>query len=326
MIKHRLRTFSFTLLALLSSAHCVYAETYKSYTYDHELTSVVEINSDDFISIYNTGLSLDVESQNGFKADFRGSIDGKIDEINSKDFKLGKFIKQLSMSYEIETKNALLLLSVGKMPTGAKLDQDNPRQLGGVMGVRLSVQPEKIPLIENWLARNNFKINRIDITRYNDQSDESMDFRNLGEMNMTSYALYLSKGHQIQTFFIYKAPDNDNSLGVTSKTLGAVYLMNGKVKPQFFAMAHKSNASFMDLDLLVLSAGIEIAPKVRGTFTYSRAIESMSDTKKSIYDFSVTKSIKKNKNFSIQGTVGIKAERGSMEDDEILYSRLEFKY
>lgn len=324
MIKNTLKTFSICFCTFLISANPLYAETYGNYKYDHQLTSVIEINSDDFISIYNTGLSLDMENENGFKANFRGSIDGKIDEINSKDFELGTFIKQLSMSYEVDTKNALVLLSVGKMPVGVKTNA-GPQQPGGVMGIRLSVEPEKIPLIQDWLTKNNFKINRIDITRYNSASEKRIDLRDLSETNMTAYALYLSKGHNIQTFFIYKAPDTGNEYGVTSKTLGAVYLMNGKLKPQFFAMGHKSNASFLDLDLLVLSASVEVAQNVRSAFTYSRVIESMSDTEKNIYDFSVSKTIKKNKKFNLQGTFGVRAERGN-SDDEVVYSRLEIKY
>lgn len=310
-------------LMIVSSA--LHAETYGDLTYNHQLTSTVEITSDDTISIYNTGLTLNLEDTNGFSADFRGAVDGPVDQINSKNFDLGKFVKQLDVKYKINTKDAVVLLSVGKMPTGAKTDINNPSKMGGVMGIRLSIQPEKIPMIQDWLNQNNFKIERIDITRYNAESGNGLDLNDLNSTNMTSYAVYLSKNNNIQSFFVYKTPDDDNPFGVTSKTLGAIYIMGGKLKPQLFAMKHTSDAAFMDLDLWVLSASAEMIPKFRTTFTYSHAKELMSDSDMESYDISESREFKKTKHFRFSTTFGAKIERGTKEN-KVVYFRLEAKY
>lgn len=303
----------------------LHAATEGDIKFNHQLTSGVEITSDDTISIYNTGLTLNLEDNNGISADFRGAVDGKIDEINSKDFDLGNFVKQLAVKYKVDTEGGVILLSVGKMPTGAKTDINNPSKMGGVMGMRLSIQPEKIPVIQDWLNRNNFKIDRIDITRYNAESDDRLDLNDLNQTNMTSYAVYLSKSNNIQTFFVYKAPDEDNLLGITSKTIGAIYIMSGKLKPQLFAMKHSSDASFMDLDLLVLSASVEMIPNFRTTFTYSHAREFMSDSDLENYDISFSREFKRTKRFSFSTTLGAKVEQGTTEK-KVVYFRLEAKY
>lgn len=293
--------------------------------FNRQLTSGVEITSDDTISVYNTGLTLNLEDNNGMSADFRGAVDGKIDEINSKDFDLGKFVKQLAVKYKVDTEGGVILLSVGKMPTGAKTDISNPSKMGGVMGMRLSIQPDKVPVIQDWLNQNNFKIDRIDITRYNAESGNRLDLNDLNETNMTSYGVYLSKNNNIQTFFVYKTPDDDNPFGVTSKTLGAIYIMSGKLKPQLFAMKHSSDAAFMDLDLLVLSASVEMIPNFRTAFTYSHAKEFKSDSDMESYDISFSREFKRTKHFSFSTTFGAKVERGTKEN-KIVYFRLEAKY
>jgi hypothetical protein len=301
------------------------AQSFDDIKYDHKLTSTFEYDSNDTISIYNTGLSLSATDTNGFSVNLRGSVDGKIDEINSSDFNLGKFVKELDLNYKIDTTDAVILLSVGKMPTGAKLDPNSPKELGGVMGIRLTIKPKNIPLIEEWLKKNDFKINRIDITRYNAESSNDLNIQDLNKANMTSYAIYLSKGYNLQTFFIYKTPDAGNINGVTSKSLGAGYMMDAKYNPQFFAMVHKSDAAFMNLDLLVISAGIEIAPSIRNTYTYSRATETMSKSSDNVYDISFSKEFKKTKSFSLDGTIGVKIDRGTNQD-KIYYMRLEARY
>ncbi len=188
----------------------------KDWRIDHEFSSAYEYTSeDDSISVYNTGLTLGATHKSGLSGNFRGSLDEKIDDIDSRDFELGKFVKEMSVNYSIDTEDAVLLLSVEKMPTGVKTDQDDPKKLGGVMGMRLSIRPEKIPLIKNWLTKNQLKINRIDIVRYKAGSESELTTKVLGEANMTSYALYLSRGHNLQAFYIHKTPDRDNSHGVT---------------------------------------------------------------------------------------------------------------
>lgn len=321
MIKNTINTLSLCLIALLLASFGAFADA----TFDHHVTSVIEASSNDTISIYNTGLTLNLEDTNGLSSDFRGSIDGPVDQINSKDFDLGKFVKQLDVKYKIKAEDGVILLSVGKMPTGAKTNISSPSKLGGVMGIRLSIEPEKIPLIQDWLTQNHLKIDRIEVTRYNAESGDSLDLNDLNKSNMTSYAVYLSKNENIQTFFVYKTPDEDNPFGVTSKTLGAVYIMGGKLKPQLFAMTHTSKASFMDLDLLVLSASIEVLPNFRMTFTYDHAIETMSNANVEDYDVSVTREFKKTKDFTFATTYGVKVEEGTTEN-RVLYFRLEAKF
>jgi hypothetical protein len=211
------------------------------------------------------------------------------------------------------------------MPTGAKTDMNNPSQVGGVMGIRLSIEPEKVPLIQEWLTANHLQINRIDITRYDAESGNRLDLKDLNNTNMTSYAVYLSQNNNIQTFFIYKTPDSNNVNGVTSETVGAVYVMGGKLKPELFAMKHQSKASFMDLDLLVLSAGVEVRKNIRSTFTYSNATELVSSTNVKSYDVSVSEVFKESKDFSFTATFGAKVEQGST-DNKVVYFRLEAKY
>lgn len=326
MIKNTLKTLSLCVLSTLVAAPCVHAQDYYGdLTIKHQLTSVVELDSDSTISVYNTGLNLDIQDTSGLGADFRGAVDGPIDQINSKDFQLGKFIKQLDVKYKIDSSDAVILLSVGKMPTGAKTNVTSPTQLGGVMGIRLSIQPKKIPLIEEWLKENNFKIDRIDITRYNAESGDRIDLNDLNNTNMTAYAAYLSHNNNMQTFFIYKKPDANNPFGVTSKSLGVVYMPEVKLNPQFFAMKHQSDAAFMDLDLLVLSAGIEVQPNVRTNLTYARAVETMSNTDVKSYDISVSKVFKKTKGFNFTTTLGARVDEGTSEN-KIVYFRLEAKY
>ncbi len=327
-MKKTIKNISFTLLAFSLFTTYLQAETDKDLKINHELTSILEINSENTVSIYNTGLNLNMEEIYGFSADFRGSIDGKIDEIRSEDFELGEFVKELRVNYQVETENAVLLLSVGKMSTGTKIDRDNPKSSGGTMGFRLSVKPDQIPLIQNWLNKHEFKITRIDIIRYKAGTENDLNLDYINETDMTSYGVYLSKGKKLQTFFVYKTPDNDNLQGVTSRTIGGIYMMDGKLKPQFFAMKHQSDSSFIDLDLTVVSAGIEILPGIRGKLSYSYAEEAVRDTKKETYNLSFSKAFNnKNKNNKIKfnGTIGVKVERGSSED-EVYYFRLEARY
>jgi hypothetical protein len=309
------------LLALIVLMQFAFAETVIK---DH-VTSVVEVSNASSISIYNTGLTMNIEDSDGFGANFRGAVDGPVDQIDSKDFNLGKFVKELNAKYKIKTEEGVILLSVGKMTNGAKTDVGNPSKLGGVMGIRLSIEPEKLPAIQEWLNQNQFKIDRIDITRYNAESANRLDITDLNNTNMTSLAVYLSRSNNFQTFFVYKTPDSDNPFGVTSKTVGAVYIMGGKLKPQLFAMKHVSDAAFMDLDLLVLSADLEILPNFTNTFTYARAKEFMSNTDVENYDFSMTRVLTKTKDYTLSTTFGIKFDYGTTQD-KIIYFRLEAKF
>lgn len=324
-MKNTIKTISFCLYSFILTMPSLHAETYGDTTYNHQITSVVEIDSDQTISIYNTGMAFNFENPSGFSGDLRTAVDGKINVINSKDFDLGKFIKQIDINYAVDTENAVLMLSVGKMPTGAKTDLSNPSKVGGVMGIRLSIEPQKIPLIQKWLDANQLKINRIDITRYDSSSADRVDLKDLNKSNMTSFAFYLSKNNNIQTFFIYKTPDSDNPFGVTSKSLGVVYMMGGKLDPQFFAMKHQSDADFMNLDLLVLSASVEALPNIRSALTYSHAKELLSGVDIESYDLSLTKEIRKTKDYSLTTSFGVKVDRGTT-DDQIIYFRLESKF
>jgi len=310
------------------------ADQQKSLKYDPEYTSVVEISSDETISIYNTGGALEVQARHGFSGNLRGAVDGKIDEIDAEDFTLGSFIKELKLNSAMDFENTGLIFSVGKMPTGAKLDTNSPRKVGGVMGFRLSIKPKQIPLIQNWLEKNNLKITRIDITRYDADSEERMEISDLRDADMTSYALYLlhmsEERHMLRPFFIRKKPDGDNPYGVTSNTLGVVYARQERYKPEYFALAHTSESPFLDLELLVLSAGIEVSPGIRSTLIYSRAEENFSDTQTETLDFSFSKKLKKSKRLTIKGNIGAKYEQESSSsensDEQIFYIRIETKF
>lgn len=324
-MKNKMTMLSLGLFAMMFSTPSGYAASDDGFIFNHNLTTATEITSDNTISIYNTGLNMDFEDDSGFAGDFRGSVDGQIDQIDSKNFDLGKFVKQLDVKYKIDTKDTVLLLSVGKMPNGVKTNLSNPAKATGVMGVKLSIEPKQIPAIQEWLDKNNFKINRIDITRYNAESANRLDLNDLNNTNMTSYALYLSHSNNFQTFFVYKTPDSNNLNGVTSKTLGAVYIMSGKLKPQLFAMKHTSNADFMDLDLLVLSASMEVVPNYRANLIYSNAVETMSNSNIDSYDLSISREFKKAKGISYNTAFGIKVDQGSTED-RVVYFRLEAKF
>jgi hypothetical protein len=86
-----------------------------------------------------------------------------------------------------------------------------------------------------------------------------------------------------------------------------------------------SDAAFMDLDLLVLSADLEILPNFTNTFTYARAKEFMSNTDVESYDFSMTRVLKKTKDYTLSTTFGIKVDYGTTQD-RIIYFRLEAKF
>lgn len=300
-----------------------------SWLLDTQTTSVIEFTPNS-VSIYSTGFSVNAQSSGCLSGRFRGSIDGKIDEIDSSDFDLGSFVQELNATCEFELENTALIISVGKMPTGAKLDTNSPSQLSGVMGVRLTIKPEKIPLIQDWLDENDLKITKISITRYDSDSAERLDPSDLSEADMTAYALYLSKGRKLHTFFIHKRPDSDNTHGVTSTTVGAAYMVpEHELFPQYFAMYHKSEASYLDLDLLVLSASIKIAPEsdYRVNATYSNAHEHMWDSEVNTYGLSLSRTLKKKegkRDWSMTGQVGVQVDRGDKED-ETIYVRLEFK-
>lgn len=301
-----------------------------SWLLDYEATSVMEFTPDS-VSIYSTGFAVNAQSSGCLSGRFRGSVDGKIDEIDSSDFDLGTFVQELSATCTFETENTALILSIGKMPTGVKLDTNSASQLGGVMGVRLTIEPEKIPLIQNWLDNNDLKITKIAITRYDSDSAERLDPTDLSETDMTAYALYLSKGRNLHTFFIHKRPDSDNTLGVTSTSIGAAYMLpEHELFPQFFAMIHKSEASYLDLDLLVLSASVKVAPQsdYRLNLTYSRAEEHKWDSDVDTYGLSLSRTLKKKEDkddWSLKAQLGFEVERGDKED-ETIYLRLEYKH
>lgn len=297
---------------------------------DFHTSSVVDFTPD-AVSIYSTGFSAEAKSHGCLSAYFRGSVDGKIDQIDSSDFDLGTFVKEINISCDFKTENMALVLSIGKMPTGVKLDPNSPSQLGGVMGIKLTIEPERIPLIQRWLDAKDLKILKISITRYEADSGDRLDPNDLSKTDMTSLALFLAKGQNIQVFFIRKQPDANNTNGVTSTSIGAVYMRPDlKLFPQVFAMIHKSEASFLDLKLLVLSLSVKIAPEsdYRLGLTYGHATESISNGNFNTYDISLSRTLKKGdgkNSWSISGSTGVKVERGS-KNDETIYVRLEFKH
>jgi len=288
-------------------------------------SSTVDFSSEG-ISVYNTGVTINATTIENLTLDFRGSVDGKIDEIDSDDFELGTFIKELTANYELEYADTILLFSLGKMPTGAKTDRDNPRQLGGVMGVRMSIHPTEINNLQQWLKRHNLKINRIDITRYDADSEERFDLNDLKNTDMTAVSLNLSNiDENIHAFYVYKRPDADNTYGVTSKSVGGIYMFDHPSRPSLFMMNHQSDSAFLDLDLNVLSGSIEISPGIRGTLSYTQVEELKSDSREENYGFSFSRKLIDSQKFKLKGVVGVRRETdlNNHTDEDIWFMRFE---
>lgn len=296
-------------------------------------TSAGYDSSEEGISIYNTGIELELKHMDHPQASvyFRGNINGKIDEINGDNFKLDEFVSELKANYEFDRENAVILLSVGKMVTGTKVNQSDPSKLKGVMGFRLSVKPKKIPLIQEWMKRNGLKITRIDITRYDSGSQDDLDFSNLADTDMTAYALYLSKGRNLHTFFILKQPDAD-SHAPRGISIGAAYMRYDlPLKPQFFGLYHNSKSDYVDVDVYVLSASFEVIEETRFAITWSRAIEHIYDVDEQYYDYSLSRRLyqggsKRNPGTVIDGSVGVRSEDPNVfEGNNDYYLRIEIK-
>ena len=248
---------------------------------DSSITTTVEYNSgDDAISIYNTGLELTLRHKDHPQASvyFRGNINGKLTEIDRNNFKIDEFISELKANYEFDRENAVIVFSVGKMVTGTKTNQSSPQKQNGVMGFRLSIKPKKIPMIQEWMKRNKFKITRVDITRYDSESKDSIDFGRLGDTDMTAYALYLSRGRSLNTFIILKQPDGDSN-APRGLSLGGIYFFNLPMRPSLFALYHNSESEIVDIDVYVLSANFMLLEETTFKITWSKVLFNNYGTK-----------------------------------------------
>jgi hypothetical protein len=330
-----IKTLKMTLLVLsLTLTTSLLAEN--SYLSDLEIetkiTSVMEgaysdLESEGAISIYNTGIALEAKDQYGFSAQFRGSVDGKVTEIDEDDFDLETFVKELNVNYQKGLSDVVLLATVGKMSDGVKTDQSDPKELGGVMGIRLTIKFGGIRFIKDWLKKNGLKISRITITRYNSESEERFDLDDLSTANMTSYAIKLARDRSMQAFLVHKVPDNNNHSDATSTSVGGVYMFdNMKYKPQVFVMKHKSYSKHVDLDLDVFSVSVEVLDNIRAKVSYASAVENIHGGEEDVYDFGLTKKFFKNsKTVKIKGTAGVEITR-SDSNDETYYVELEVEY
>jgi hypothetical protein len=291
----------------------------------YDINSIVAWDSmDEQIIIYNTGLDLTLKHDSGLSLDLATAVDGPIGEINSKNFKVETFIKELKANYEFETERAVILLSVGKMPTGSKVNQNDPKNIDGVMGIRVSLSPKKIPLIQEWLDRNELRVSKIEVTRYNSESSDRLWINDLEQSDMTAYALHLSWKHRLHTFFIYKRPD-ESSHAPEGITVGAAYSLSLPMNPQIFVLNHSSRASYMDLNVLVLSASVEVAEDTRVSLAWSSARERMSGSKKETIDLAGKRKIGTLFGRETYVKVGVKEERNHQngERDLIYYFQFE---
>jgi len=298
--------------------------------FTQEFSSIVEYSSDeDTVSIYNTGVKLKAKHKKGLSISTTATVDGKVGEIDSEDFKLGRFIKELKLGYEFDINSTAILLSVGKMPTGTKTDVNSPQDLGGVMGVRLTISPSKIPLIQDWLDQYGLKITKIEITRYDATSGADLNFEDLHNTDMTAYALYILYKKNLQLFFIYKHPDSD-SMSPTGVTVGGVYTLNAPMRPMLFALNHHSSSSYMELNVLVLSASVEIFDKTRVAVTWSLANETLSNKKTMSSGVELKRDLGDIMGMDMEGVLGTKHEehedRDSEDEEDIYYLQLRVKF
>ncbi|MBT3234499.1 MAG: hypothetical protein HN353_00960 [Bdellovibrionales bacterium] len=292
-----------------------------------DVSSIINWDSSDRqIMIYNTGVELSLKHSSGLSLDLATSVDGPIGEIDSENFKVGTFIKELRANYQFENEDAAIMLSVGKMPTGTKVNRDTPKNVSGVMGIRMSLSPKKIPLIQKWLDKNDLKVTKIEITRYNSSSSDQLYLSDLQERDMTAYALHMTYQLRLHTFFIYKKPDS-GSYTPEGITLGAAYSPNLPLNPHIFALAHSSQASFLDLKILVLSASVEVVAKTRLSVTWSSAEERLSNSNKNTTDFAVRRNLGELFGRPTYLKVGVKEERSNQtsESDVIYYFQVEIQ-
>lgn len=316
-----MRIFSFLIIFL-----CVNKSSFAEIKWDNHTSAITEFNDQGNINIYNAGFETTANTDEGHSLRFRTGVDGKLGEIKRSDFSLGPFIKELNANLKFTNDDAVIILSLGKMPTGAKIDQNSPTLVSGVMGIRLSIRPDKISQIQKSLSQSGFQIQHIDITRYNGDSGNHLNLSELNATNMTSTALYISQGLNFQAFYINKTPDNNYDQGITSNTLGAAFISNSKLKPQYFAMKYKSSASYMDFDLVVLSGGIEVTTDARATLTYSRVNEYRSQMKDDVYDLSISQPINSSlSKLELDQTFGARLDRGFSES-KLYYYRIGIRY
>lgn len=291
--------------------------------FSYDLKTLVEYSSlDKKIAVYNTGLILEYKNPSGFSANATTAINGPVDEIDSENFDLDNFVKELYASYEFNREEAVLLLSVGKMKVGTKTDRDSSKDIGGVMGVRLTISPNKIPFIQDWLDDHEFKIKAIEITRYNSKSKSRLQFDDLEETDMTAIALRISHSNNLHTFFIYKTPDHDSS-AAQSTTVGGVYSLDAPLDPRFFALANRTKSDHVDLNILILSLNVEIFEDIRTVYTHSWAEENLYGSNKETRDLSFKKYlIGSKKGKSLQLVVGAKQVVSDDSSDVSFYMRL----
>ncbi|MDH5414978.1 MAG: hypothetical protein OEW87_12635 [Flavobacteriaceae bacterium] len=299
---------------------------------DTDYSSVIEYHNDRGVSIYNTGVALQYKHDSGFQSNLKGSLDGKLDEIDSDSFNLDNFIKEFNVAYKYDQQNVGLILTVGKIASGVKMDQNDPSAMGGKMGIRLSIGPKKIPLIQNWLERHNLKITSINISRFDSDSKERFEWDDLESTNETNIAIRASRGRNLHVFYIQNIPDTDYEYGVSSMTVGGIYMFDHELKPSLFMMKHNSQIdNILDLDLHVVSASALIMPKygVRGGLTYANATESLRNTQTDTYGIKFSKTLVDRKKFKLKLNLGYKHKNyvtNHNEDEDIYYFRLEGNY
>lgn len=232
----------------------------------------LSVQSGESARFINTGLKSVLEYKN-CSAQTELLLNEKIQEISNSNFQLDVLVNELKFDCKLDMDSTGLLLTLGKMKNGAKENTDD-KEVTGVMGFRLTLQPKRIPIIQNWLKKHNLKITKIDVTRYNHDSDERFEIKDLSHPDMTSVAIYLSRSHDLHTFFIYKRPDNGTT-HARGLTAGLVKLFDAPMSPQFFMLAHNSRSDFVDLDVLIASLTVELRSDVWFTVTVAEVKENL---------------------------------------------------
>ena len=163
---------------------------------------------------------------------------------------------------------------------------------------------KNIPLIQEWLNKNNLKVTKIQVARYtSDKGTGNLDFGYLEKTDMTSLSLYLSKNRNIHTFFLYRKPDAGNP-SPTKITAGLIYIFqDAKFTPTLVAIAQNSKSDYVDLDLFVGSVEIKLAHDISLSTAFASVDEKLSGTKTVEYHFEVEKMLYSKKKVNILGSL-----------------------
>lgn len=275
-------------------------------------------------SVFNSA-KLRIKDKSGFSVEGRFEVNGEIDTIDSEKFELDKFVKELSMNYEFDTEVTALKITIGKVKMGTQTDASSAKDIGGVMGVRLTIKPHEATALQQWLKQGGFKIRRIEITRYNSQSKTRVEASDLNDTDMTGFSVYFSRHRNLHAFIILKEPDQD-SYAPQAISVGGAYHQSGHFNPQYFALFHQSQSRFVDLKVLILSGSFEVIEKTRLELTWSFVSEGFSGEDVYYYEAGFSRKLYESERQSLEASISLIREESNLEDtDHSLMLRLKHK-